>query len=345
MPWTPIRTMRRGQRPDFTLRRQPPNNYITNAQQWLMDQLLDLEPGSEDVDGGRYAHKPGYHDTVAHNDARSGVGKDYSARDPEDRRGPHNKTRAFDWTFRDAQAGRFADFEKYGDRLLAAYRANDPRLAGWREYLGRVSKAVTINGKSTRRVGIDFRKRSLRIPDSTHEWHGHGSEDTEQVESFANKWKLLTILAGWSLAEWQQSTTDTGEDTMAMSQADKVAWATTNRTDALLSGKDASYQIEGEKTRRNEPNQVARALARIETKVDAAIKAAQGGDGEEILARINEVAAESAQRDAQTTAELAALADQLDQVAEMLRKLESGELTAEQVLVQLRELLPVAPTS
>jgi hypothetical protein len=235
MAWTPIRTMRRGARPDFTLLREPPNDFVTRAQQWFMDQILDLEPGAEDLDGGRYAHKPGYHDTVAHNDARSGVGKDYSTRDPQDRRGPRDKSRAWDWTFRDAQAGNFADLAKYGDRLLAAYRADDPRLAGWREYLGRVSSPVTIGGVSTRRIGIDFRHRYLRIPDPSHDWHGHGSESTEHVESFLNKWALLTTLAGWTLAEWQQSIE---EDTLNTPQNNALsnAWSV---TEALHSGGNA----------------------------------------------------------------------------------------------------------
>ncbi|MCW6008511.1 hypothetical protein K1W54_28800 [Micromonospora sp. CPCC 205371] len=205
MPWTPIRTMARGARPDFTLLTQPENDYITPAQRWLIDQLLDLEPGTDDVNGGGYAHKPGYHDTVAHNDARSGQGEDYSARDPQDRRGPHNRSRARDWTFKAAQRGDYRRFAQYGDRVLAAYRASDPRLAGWREYLGRVTNPVTIGGVATRRVGIDFRHRYLRIPDPSHDWHGHLSEDTEQVESFPNKWALLTIFAGWTLADWQHS--------------------------------------------------------------------------------------------------------------------------------------------
>jgi hypothetical protein len=250
MPWTPIRTMAKGARPDFTLLRAPENDYVTRAQRWFIDQLLDLEPGSEDVDAGGYTHKPGYHDTVAHNDARSGQARDYSARDPEDRRGPLNRTRARDWTFRDAQAGNFRDFAKYGDRLLAAYRANDPRLGGWREYLGRVSVAVTISGVATRRVGIDFRHRYLRIPDSSHDWHGHFSEDTEQVESFWNKWALLTIMADWSVADWQQSIEEdemTPEQTKQLAElhkaliGDRHAWAGGRNTARLLT--DMGYAV------------------------------------------------------------------------------------------------------
>lgn len=205
MPWTPIRTMKRGQRPDFTILNVPGNVHVTKAQRWLTDQLIDLEPRT--VIAGWYSHKPGYHDTVEHCDARDkALGTDdYSTRDPQDRRGPRDKTRAWDWTFRDAQAGNFTSFAKYGDRLLIAHRAEDPRLGGWREYLGRVSTAVLVNGVLTKRVGIDFRKNRLRIPDATHDWHAHGSESTEHVESFWNKWAFLTLLADWTLAEWQMS--------------------------------------------------------------------------------------------------------------------------------------------
>lgn len=219
MAWTPIRTMPRGAPPDFTLLNKPGNIYVTNAQRWFTDQLIDLEPRT--VIAGWYSHKPGYHDTVEHNDARdTALGTDdYSTRDPEDRRGPRDKTRASDWTHRDAQAGNFTSMARYGDRMLAAYRATDPRLAGWREALGRVSDPVTIGGVSTRRVGIDFRHRYLRIPSQSHDWHWHFSEDTEQVESFWNKWALLTIMADWSLAEWRQSIE---EDDMTPEQAKQL---------------------------------------------------------------------------------------------------------------------------
>lgn len=222
MAWTPIRTMKPGTRPDFTILNKPGNIYVTNAQRWFTDQLIDLEPRT--VIAGWYSHKPGYHDTVAHNDARSGVGQDYSARDPRDRRGPHDKGRASDWTFRDAQAGDHADMARYGDRMLAAYRADDPRLAGWREALGRVSSPVTVGGVSTRRVGIDFRHRYLRIPDASHDWHWHFSESTERVESFWNKWAMLTILAGWTLVEWQRSIEEDDLNT-AQNNALSADWA------------------------------------------------------------------------------------------------------------------------
>lgn len=222
MPWTPIGMMRRGQRPDFTLLNKPGNIYVTNAQRWFTDQLIHLEPRT--VIAGWYSHKPGYHDTVEHNDARDkALGTDdYSTRDPEDRRGPRNKGRASDWTFRDAQAGDFNSFAKYGDRLMLAYRNSDPRVGAWREYLGRVSTTVVVNGKSTKRVGIDFRHHYLRIPDSTHDWHAHFSEDTEQVESFWNKWAMLTVLAGWTLAEWQQSIEEDEDMALSVTQDERL---------------------------------------------------------------------------------------------------------------------------
>lgn len=267
MPWTPIRTMRRGQRPDFTILNEPRNVYVTRAQRWLTDQLIDLE--KDTVIAGWYSHKPGYHDTVAHNDARSGIAKDYSARDPQDRRGPRDKTRAWDWTFRDAQAGDYTSFEKYGDRLMVAYRNSDPRLNGWREYLGRVSTPVTVNGKLTKRVGIDFRHHYLRIPDSTHDWHAHGSESTEHVESFWNKWAFLTVLAGWSLSEWRMSIEETDMD----ATQDARLFNVERQLDALLGAKDATNLIANvaTNTRVTTPNVMARrldALANVLADVD-----------------------------------------------------------------------------
>jgi hypothetical protein len=334
MAWTPIRTMTRGARPDFALLRAPENNFVTPAQRWFIDQLLDLEPGSEDVDAGGYSHKPGYHDTVAHNDARAGTGKDYSTRDPEDRRGPHNKGRARDWTFRDAQAGNFTDFAKYGDRLLAAYRRNDPRLGGWREYLGRVSTPVTVNSVSTRRVGIDFRHRYLRIPDDSHDWHGHFSEDTEQVESFWNKWALLTIMADWSLADWQQSI----EEEFMAALSDKDQQALIWRVEGLASGRLA---VAGGPTA-GEPIVLTATLRALEQKVAAlgtavgavdeltaaaldAKFAAIDADQEAVVAAVREAASASAERDA-------ALLALLEQHAD-------GSLDAEAVVRRMGEVL------
>ncbi|MEV4384401.1 hypothetical protein AB0J68_01530 [Micromonospora sp. NPDC049580] len=77
----------------------------------------------------------------------------------------------------------------------------------------------------------------------------------------------------------------------------------------------------------------------------ALLGAVQGLDTKAILARVDQVAAADAERDAQLSAELADLAGKLDQVADLMRRMESGELTAEQVLAQLRELLPALPAA
>lgn len=53
----------------------------------------------------------------------------------------------------------------------------------------------------------------------------------------------------------------------SMTEAEKIAWATTNRTAALLAGTPASFQIEGEKTRRQEPNRLQESLLRLEAGV------------------------------------------------------------------------------
>jgi hypothetical protein len=312
----------------------PGNIYVTNAQRWFTDQLIDLVPRT--VIAGWYSHKPGYHDTVEHNDARDkALGTDdYSTRDAEDRRGPRNKTRASDWTFRDAQAGDFTDFARYGDRLLAAYRASDPRLAGWREYLGRISTPVTVNGVSTRRVGIDFRHRYLRIPDSTHDWHGHFSEDTEQVESFWNKWALLTTLAGWTAAEWRQSI----EEEFMATVDDKDWRALIWRAEGLIAGRlaVAGGPTAGEpialtatlRALEQKVTALATAVAAVDELTAAALEAkfaAIDADQEAVVAAVREAAAAAAERDA-------ALLALLEQHAD-------GSLDAEAVVRRLGEVL------
>ncbi|MEV6798550.1 hypothetical protein AB0M91_09400 [Micromonospora rifamycinica] len=72
----------------------------------------------------------------------------------------------------------------------------------------------------------------------------------------------------------------------------------------------------------------------------ALLGAVQGLDAKAITARIDAVAAEERQRDAQMLAELLG---RLDAIADLIRRQESGELTAEQVLTALRDLLPASP--
>lgn len=166
---------------------------ITDEMWWLWLQLQALEPDTEL--GGIYANKRGYHNTGAANEAN--WPGDYSIRDPQDRRGAHWRDRAaaIDWTFPDAQGGDYRRIAKYHARLMAAGRAGDPRLAGWREALGQADQDGEVEG-------FDFRHHFARSADESHLWHIHLSETREWVDSKVNKEALLSVLIGESLAAY-----------------------------------------------------------------------------------------------------------------------------------------------
>jgi hypothetical protein len=202
---------------------------ITDPMWRFMEALLRLEPGTKN--GGIYAYKAGYHNTrrnlLNHRDANGDYPwrNDYSIRLPEDRRGPDDKACAWDWTFPDAQAGRYATIIKYGDRIEAAFNARDPRLRGHREVLIQADP-------DTYAEGFDFVGWYRRTPDSSHLWHGHGSVLRAYV---GEQWpydNMLSILSGESLAAWRART----EDDMAnVNQADwdALIW----RFEALIAGR------------------------------------------------------------------------------------------------------------
>lgn len=163
---------------------------IPDAMWWLWQQLHALEPSSEL--GGIYAAKTGYHDTRAANPRGN-----YSVRDAEDQSGPSDKAAALDWTFPDAQAGRYANIERYSQRLMASARdTDDPRLDGWREWYGNTNADRNVDGYDTRYL----RPASS---DSSHLWHIHLSEDRDKVDSYANKRAMLSVLRGESVATWR----------------------------------------------------------------------------------------------------------------------------------------------
>ncbi|PWK48831.1 VCBS repeat protein [Actinoplanes xinjiangensis] len=188
----------------------------TEASWWLMEQLLDLEPGTRN--GGIYANKPGYHNSRAGNDPGN-----YSVRDTEDKGGPSDKAAAYDWTFPDAQSASVniaglaasdyagpvnaADFQaasadystiaKYSKRLLASGQDSaDDRLDGWKEFFGQADNDNNVEG-------YDFRDDRTSTSDDSHLWHIHLSEDRNKVESYENKQALLSVLRGETLAQWR----------------------------------------------------------------------------------------------------------------------------------------------
>lgn len=169
---------------------------ITEASWRYIEARLALDPGDA-VYAGSYVNKPGYHGTRAENQARDAVdgSKDYSVRLPQDLRGPSDKTAGYDFKFKSAAAGNFAPMARRGANVLAAFEARDPRLFGWREWLGQTDPDRTAEG-------LDFQTWTKRTPDPTHEWHDHESELREHVGSWDNKACMLSVISGESLSAY-----------------------------------------------------------------------------------------------------------------------------------------------
>jgi hypothetical protein len=168
----------------------------TSAWAWFMHELTVLEPGT--VNSGTYTNKAGYHNSRANLLASAAWRNDYSIRSTVDKQGPSDAGAAGDWTFRDAQAGKYFNILKYMDRIEAAFHARDPRLDTWREVLGQADLDLYAEG-------FDFDSWGTRTPDSTHVWHIHLSEHRAHTESFASKTAMLSVLRGESLADWKES--------------------------------------------------------------------------------------------------------------------------------------------
>lgn len=249
------RTHPPGTYPDFTQVSTVDNNYVTPAQNWLMDMLLALDPKGRN--GGQYADKPGYHNTRRAN--RLKWPGNYSVRDAVDLAGPDDKTAAFDWTFIDAQAGDYRTFNRFMGRIIAsADDPDDPRLNGWREFYGQADSDLQVEGRDTRYF-------TAATSDPSHLWHLHGSEDRDKVESYWNKWALLTVLMGWTTEQWQRSLIK--EEDMALTD---VVYTETlpdgtrrNRTVGNILGTLDVIVRRGEVAQASLKNQVAQILAEV----------------------------------------------------------------------------------
>lgn len=165
---------------------------ITEASWWFHGEQLAMDPGT--VTGGVYFNKPGYHGTRAQNIARDGYA-DYSVRDAVDRLGPADKTAGYDKIYPEAKRGDYRRMLVRGQHVKRAFLARDPRLSGWREYLGQTEP-------DREPEGLDFRTWTTRVPDISHEWHDHTSENREQAESYANKRAMLSVMRGETLAHY-----------------------------------------------------------------------------------------------------------------------------------------------
>jgi hypothetical protein len=191
--------------------------------QWLMDELLDLEPGSQN--GGIFANKSGYHNT-RNNHLRNRPG-DYSIEDAVDREGPGDKAGAFDWTFPDAQAGRYATISKYMSRIVASGKdVDDPRLNHWREFYGQADGDREVEG-------WDARYLVPVTSDSSHLWHIHGSVSRKYAADLPTMKALLSVLKGESVEQWVTGGGDmaTAEEAVHKLQYEDLPWGAVTEPD------------------------------------------------------------------------------------------------------------------
>jgi len=165
---------------------------ITDALWYFRTQCLALQSGTQD--GGITVEQPGYHGT--RNWMIVNRPNDYSIRFAPDKLGPGDKAAAFDWTFPDAQSGRYGTIITYGSRVRDAHQARDPRAYGFREVL--IQADADGNAE-----GYDFLLWSTRTPDDSHLWHGHFSVLRQYLNDMTAMRGMLSILAGEPLSTWQ----------------------------------------------------------------------------------------------------------------------------------------------
>lgn len=184
-------------RPDFRLDQPNPNPAtITDAAWWLWLRLKELEPRTQL--GGILAWKKGFHSTGQYN--LEHYPDNYSIRDAVNRSGSwwRDKASALDWTFPDAQGGTYTTIAKYTARVLASGRdTNDPRLdLIMHEVYGNADSDSTVEGWD------EYHETSV-TSDSSHLWHLHFSFFRSKCGDFWGMWALLTVLMGWSVAQWR----------------------------------------------------------------------------------------------------------------------------------------------
>lgn len=182
---------------------------ITDELWWFWVQIDLLITGVKL--GGIYANKKGYHNTVNAN--KVNWPKDYSIRVPLDLKGLFDKARAIDLTMSDA------NMVLYTGRLVAAVKANDPRLFGIREFIGTTD---TNNVVCYIKDDEDGPWRFDGGRDSSHLWHIHISIFTYYVNNMLAMSGLLSVMAGESLESWLKDGTDLMFCTYGDKQSDKV---------------------------------------------------------------------------------------------------------------------------
>jgi hypothetical protein len=311
------RTHPRGAPPDFAMPSKNPNpSRMTDALWWLVTMRQRLEPKGRN--GGTYANKPGSHNvgSALRDRGQGNPATDHSIRDRFNRTGPwwRSKTAAHDWTFVDAQAGRFTTITRYTRRLVNAMRdPRDPRPDNTYFYtLGQLDDDRVVEGYNE---ADDAPETS---GDATHLWHRHDSFRRDIVGSFPHMWQALTIDMGWTVAEWRQSLE---EDVSA-----KDVWQTDGlidnwnwRPDFASNPKvTASWAVWLAAQQAHNAAVDARA-GRLTA--EAILQAVQGVDDEGILARIEELAAQTSRLPEEIIDALVDAGRPAEQVADALRGL------------------------
>lgn len=175
----------------------PDPAHIPDALWYFWEKIAAIIPGVRL--GGIYANKRGYHNTVKANQAT--WPGDYSIRFAIDRQAPLDKARAIDLTMGDVE------MKKRTALLVAAVKANDPRMCWLREFIG------TVDGTHVTCYIHDDPDGPWRFDgtrDTSHLWHIHLSwftpfcDDTEVMD------EILSVLSGQTLADWEASKEGSG---------------------------------------------------------------------------------------------------------------------------------------
>jgi hypothetical protein len=80
--------------------------------------------------------------------------------------------------------------------LKSAQNSADHRLDGWREFFGNADSDSYVEG-------WDMRYNCASTSDSSHLWHLHLSESRDQASSQSNKDKVLSVLRGETVEDWE----------------------------------------------------------------------------------------------------------------------------------------------
>lgn len=162
-----------------------------DSMKWLADQITDADNDLELA--GIYADKRGYH-----NKRENLPSDDYSVRRYPDKLGPSDKASAIDITSKSAQRGDYKNINKYSKRLLAAGKANDPRMEGWREFFGQTDSDRAVEGWDF------YENESSSSSDLSHNWHVHASELRQFITSKVSKEAFLSVWKGETLAAYKK---------------------------------------------------------------------------------------------------------------------------------------------